>query len=382
MNRLKHSLTKAGLTFALTMMALGSFAYPNIASAEADKHQIKGDFRLRHSYLDQEGQSIRNRDRFRARVQGVFALRSDIRVTTGLASGDDSPTSTNVSFDNAFSSKPLRLDLAFIEWTPEGPWTLRAGKMFNPFFQVGSDQLVWDSDVRPEGFNVSASWGESSLLHLHLGGFWLKERGAPTPENDASDSMLYAAQAYYDGKLLTESLGFVFGASYYEATYMDGYPTLYSNSDGLGNTVDTVTVGTKSTTYYTTEFKTLEGFTQFRFNLGLPLVVFYRHLQNLDTDENSSGWSAGLKVGSMKNQGGWELGYAYRYLESDVWIGVFPDSDLGNGGTDLQGHVASLGYGIRDNVTAKLTTYFVDENISRDETTDVFYGLLDIEFLF
>ncbi|MFO7902329.1 MAG: putative porin, partial [Pirellulaceae bacterium] len=63
----------------------------------------------------------RNRARFRLRF-GIKKTWLDDQIEVGfrLASGsDDDPTSTNQSFDNFWSTKPVWIDLAYATWRPK-----------------------------------------------------------------------------------------------------------------------------------------------------------------------------------------------------------------------------------------------------------------------
>jgi len=55
-----------------------------------------------------------------------------------------------------------------------------AGKMGMPFYTVGGNQLLWDSDVNPEGIAVKYTTALSDTLSLFAngGGMWVEERGS------------------------------------------------------------------------------------------------------------------------------------------------------------------------------------------------------------
>ena len=157
-----------------------------------DRFNLEGDFRYRHGTINAEGLSTRNRQRIRARV-GLDARISDaFDVGIMVASGSDDPISTNQTLDGAFSTKDFRLDLAYFDWHPVTVpgFHLSAGKIKNPFFSPGKTELIWDSDLRPEGGAIKYSTKLSSLeLFANLGGFWAEERST------AADTGLFGAQA-------------------------------------------------------------------------------------------------------------------------------------------------------------------------------------------
>ena len=77
-----------------------------------------------------------------------------LRLATAerLSSGNGNPISTNLTLDDAFTKKAIWLDLAYFKWSPkETGLSIFGGKMENPFYRVGGNQLIYDSDLTPEG---------------------------------------------------------------------------------------------------------------------------------------------------------------------------------------------------------------------------------------
>ncbi|NDE87851.1 MAG: hypothetical protein EB048_09735, partial [Gammaproteobacteria bacterium] len=84
----------------------------------------KGDLRVRNENIDQEATlTDRNRNRFRLRV-GAFARVNDTtRVELQLTTGEGADArSSNQSFSDANSRKPLDVDTAYVEWAPTDQW--------------------------------------------------------------------------------------------------------------------------------------------------------------------------------------------------------------------------------------------------------------------
>jgi Putative porin len=114
--------------------------------------QLSGDLRLRYQYEEDEDETEtteRHRGRFRYRLNIDANILENLKVGFGIASGGDDPRSTNQSFQDSFSHKGIRIDLAFAEYKPMPWFELIGGKMKNPLW-TPSD-LLWDSDIRPEG---------------------------------------------------------------------------------------------------------------------------------------------------------------------------------------------------------------------------------------
>jgi hypothetical protein len=115
---------------------------------------FSGDVRLRAEPFF-GGPSDQSLDRARARVRVRFNalanLGSQFRAGITLASGDlNDPTTTNQTLTGFYTRKPVALDLAFIEFTPDQfkNLTVVGGKFRYPWFNT---ELTWDKDLNPEG---------------------------------------------------------------------------------------------------------------------------------------------------------------------------------------------------------------------------------------
>jgi hypothetical protein len=120
----------------------------------AAKMQWSGDFRYRYDFVDDDYRSSdRHRNRIRARLGVKAEVNDEWDVSIRVASGTADPVSTNQTLDEAFSSKPVWLDRAFVDFHPgsiDGFHAL-AGKFGVPFYKVGNNQLIWDGDLNMEG---------------------------------------------------------------------------------------------------------------------------------------------------------------------------------------------------------------------------------------
>jgi len=115
---------------------------------------FSGDIRLRAEpfFGGPSDESLeRARARVRARFNALATLGSQFRAGFSLASGDiNDPTTTNASLTGFYTRKPVGIDLAFIEYTPERfkNLTLVGGKFRYPWYNT---ELTWDKDLNPEG---------------------------------------------------------------------------------------------------------------------------------------------------------------------------------------------------------------------------------------
>ena len=322
-----------------------------------------GDLRYRHESIDQESngsqQPSNNRHRIRARL-GLTAKINDewdlgLRIATG-SSGD--PTSTNQTLENGFAKKSIWLDLAYFDYHPKAVKGLNVlgGKMPNPFYRVGENQLVWDGDVNPEGIAAKyvRSLTKSDKLYINGGGFWLEaDDGSGVNDGEA----LWAAQTYLKHEFENKNhlLG---GLSYYMFGNVRGKPVFFNKP--LGNT----TTGGS----YTMNYNVVEGFAEYGFKaFDLPSTVYGSYIKNTDAaTSKDSAWVVGTTFNNAKDPGTWQLGYNYRVVQNDATLGTFTDSDFIGGGTNGKGHELSGKYQLTKNVQLGLT-YIIAQRGANDD---------------
>lgn len=333
-------------------------------STWADKLTLKGDVRARFESIDEDGKDTRDRARLRARLGAYAQVSDEIDAAIGLASGSDDPVSTNQTLGDGFSSKDVRLDLAYIDLHPEALTgaNILLGKMKMPFIAV--NDLQWDGDLNPEGaaLNYAAGINDSLKLLLNAGSFWVEERSSD------DETMLYGAQAAVE--LKTDAVKLLGGASYFMYDAIKGYAPVFDETDSFGNTVvetvDPVT-GEVTEMVYANDYEIVELFAKIGFDAGLPVEISGNYVVNQDADDNDTGYMAGIKFGKLKDPGSMEFGYSFRELEADAVLGVYADSDAWNGGTDGSSHKLSLGYQIAKNLTGNATYFISEKGIDSDK---------------
>ena len=192
-----------------------------------DRLTLKGDVRLRHETIDEDGEEERSRMRFRARLGLSAKVTDDVKVVVQLATGGDNPVSTNASFDGGFSRKDIGVDLAYVDWKIRDGVNFYGGKMKNPLFRAGSVPLLWDGDLNPEGLAVKFTSGG---FFGTAAGFSVEERSS------ADDSLLYVVQAGYRFDI-GENASLTAGAGYLAYTNTVGNEPFYDGNP-RSNTVD------------------------------------------------------------------------------------------------------------------------------------------------
>lgn len=315
------------------------------ASSWTDTIRWKGDFRYRYEAFDVEGQANRDRNRIRARASLIADVSPTMELGLGLASGGDDPVSTNQTLGGGGSTKDLRLDLAYFDWSGLKDTHVLGGKFSNFLHRTGKNALVWDSDWRPEG--VGVAWDNGKFFANGMGNW---------NESDSKNGQSFAYLTQGGVKLpIGDSLKLTAGVSYYNID-TKGLSSLYgADDDFYGNSYDPVTLT------YLYNYEELELFAELGFEiLGRPAMLFGDWVQNQDARENDTAYALGFTYGSAKNKGEWQLGYVYQKLEADSVFALLTDSDFGGGGTDSKGSIIKGSYALRKNVNADFT-YFINQ---------------------
>lgn len=314
--------------------------------AWSDRISLKGDMRLRHEMIDQDDQEeTRNRWRLRARVSLAGEVNEMADVHVRLASGGDDPVSTNQSLDDGFTSKDITLDRAYLELRPAEGIALWGGKTPMPF-EVVKD-LVWDSDLSPEGAALKYAAGP---LFFNTAVWWVEERGS------TDDTLMYGAQVG-GAVAASDTVSLTGGAGYFYWDNLAGFPPLY-DEDGFGNTL--VTLGDEETPeeVFATDYGVLEAFSKVSLKTALPVSLYGNYIVNTEADtDGDTGFLFGATLGKAQDVGTFALDYNYRDLEADATVGTYTDSDSFGGGTNGRGHKFSGAYQLTRNLQAGATLF-------------------------
>lgn len=331
------------------------------AGSWSDRIKLGGDFRQRHEFIsDDSAGEDRTRWRVRARLMLSAELDENWSVGVRLATGSDDPTTTNQTMDNGFSTKGINLDLAYFVYHPSAVEGLRitGGKMMMPFVRVQKSQMIWDSDLTPEGISGTLKRKANDNLEIFLGGafFYIDER------EDADDSWMTGVQSVLKIKP-KDDMYILAGASYYDYQEIKGIGTFYDGMDGFGNTVDVV----GGETFYTMDYNEFELLGEIGIKKDKLSFSFYGDfVKNIAADSLDTGYLFGASVTHGKGKGNFKLSVNYRKIEADAVVGVFTDSDFVDGGTDCKGYVFGIGYGLADRVGLSMYYYLNDKGIEEE----------------
>jgi len=325
-----------------------------------DSITFNGDLRLRYEMKHQKwaagSQPSRKRFRYRFRYGAIADLQNDMKVGFRIASGSTSnPISTNQSLDDAGHNDSLNIDQAYAQWSRDG-FTVMGGKMPN-HSKTGwmiSSGLI-DTDYTPEGAELHYDLDAGGLpLGLHGGWYSIYESA------HADDGMLI-------GQLTTEhklssNTAFKLGLGSY---WLFNADQIKSDGDVVGISAgNSETSGNKVASnfnpYFVDAALTYKGWVR-------PVKFSAMYLNNPAAAASSedTGYSLGVKYGSAKKAGEWEIGYEWRHLEQDSTWHWLTDSDFGAfgarnvsgndgnkyyNGTNVEGSLIKGRYQLYDNV--------------------------------
>jgi len=365
----------------LTLLSASALILTGIVAAE-DKptFRISGDFRYRHEMIEKEGFKTQTRQRIRARANIEGKVNDEARVVIGISSGSADPVSNNQTLGDAFSSKDVVLDLAYIEynWKKTPGLTLQGGKVYNPFFLADESELVWDSDLRFEGMVAQYKRAfDLTSVELTGTGFWVQER--KTDKN----SSLMAAEGVLSHEVPDFKMTASLGGSYYYYDNSKGYAPYFDHFAGNSPATSIVISEDETDTIevYANEFKLFEVFGKIDVKAGeIPVSLIGNYVQNTAADSLNDGWLVSIKIGKTKKPGSWDLRYVYRELKKDAVIGAFTDSDFIGGGTDGKGHEINAGIQVTQN-TSLAATYFINK-LGLEKSKDFNRLQVDAKFKF
>ncbi len=354
-----------------TRMHVAKVEQQSKKSSWAENTKWKGDFRYRYESIKIEDKDDRNR--IRARITLISQLPQDVEVGFGMATGGDDPVSTNQTLGGGGSTKDVRLDLAYFNWTANSKVNVIGGKFKNIWHRPDNNEMIWDSDWNPEGFamtvrtgmlfvNGGLNWLESDSKKSNARVAWGLQSGLKT---NFGDNLLIAGIGYYD--LPVEGREVYFGDD----------EDFSGNSFSCSDPVDLVGCT------YDNNYKEAQIFAEFRTHFGdMPVVFLGDYVKNTDVDTFDTAWAVGIKIGKASNTGLWELAYRYQDLEADSLFGLTTNSDFAGGGTDAKGHIYKGTYALNKKWQVAFTYYDNKRNGNLGTEEDYDRVQIDTKFKF
>lgn len=336
-----------------------------------------GDLRLRHEQFWREQPSTtgapglgadRSRQRFRLRFGPEIKMKDfKVVIQAGTSSSTDGingdQVSHNQSFDNAFSQKEFFIEQAYASWNPSffTPMTIMGGKLKNPFYTQYTNDVLFDSDVNPEGLAQQFKWTatDSVSLFANFGQFILDE-----DSTDNNDQFMLAYQGGAELKAGVHKLRVALG--YFDSLNLShggiSEPTVQQFNSR-------VAVAPTSTTAYVNDYNVFHATGRLDSEIiGIPAQVSGDYLRNTTgviscannagnvpgrcggtrIEDQNEGYQVGLLIGKAGKANTFEAGYYYKWLQADATLSAFVDSDFGDGGTNRRGNIFWIGYSPTD----------------------------------
>jgi hypothetical protein len=334
--------------------------------------KLKGDFRLRYQMDRSKDNSGARTDRHRGRMRLRLGVDSKVNeklmvgfgIATGISdassSNKDRARSTNQSFDNSFSKHPINLDYAFTKYTAANWLSLIGGKMQLKDALWEPGDLIWDTDITPEGvaFDFNKKIDSGLAVWLKSGVFIIDEISG---SND--DPYMVHLQPGVDIQL-TDKISLKTAVS---GEYASVKANPLENS-GNSNTRSASNSAWPTGNYFTVspafEVNVKEPFKDLGLSfLNIPnLRVFGEYVENtadLAVDDEMSGYMAGIGLGAEKiaAKGDWQLSYSFGRLGRDAVLDILPDSDRYEGQTNMRAHELIFQYGLGKNTYLSFDVY-------------------------
>jgi hypothetical protein len=382
--------------------------------------------------VDENRDRFRLRARLGMDADLFDAFTASVRIATG---DSRSPVSTNQTLGGSggnFSKYEVWLDRANIKYQPVDGLAISVGRFDNPFFAT---DLIWDGDLGFDGAAVKLKhdlFSEDFAGFMTLGAFPIYNTSFNYPTTAGSksyneDRWLFGAQAGVDTRLTSETT-FKLGSAFYLFDGVQGRESQCYVTDSntvcptdntrpsfaqRGNTyrdlrnfiiLDPVTDLTRLYQYYGLASDFQELSVTGRLDIGyfspFHIILDAEYVKNVafdkkemervainnrgpDPDGNGAllgkfeGGDMGLMLRAtigqpeLKQFGDWNLSLAYKYLESDAMVDAFTDSDLGLGGTNVQGYIVGGKFALGKNVWTEAKWMSADEIAGPPLSVDV-----------
>ena len=324
--------------------------------------KLKGDFRLRGQNKHEKAANNYNKDTTIGRIRLRLGLEGKVNeklfAGVGIATGSGDPRSTNVTLGDSNLKKGVVLDYAYAKYSPLSWLNLVGGKMLLKDTLWEPTDLIWDTDITPEGAAISFNKKLGSNAE-----FFMNTAALIVDDDTSSDydaPMAYIIQPGVSYKF-NDALSLKGAFSFQSFNNVKGHvSSSYSGASNSGNT-------TKGVSLYTYDYQMINP--AFEFSIKEPfktvglnvesLKLLAEYVNNLDVSKGASGFSSGFKLGNAKIEkwGDWQFKYIYAMLGKDAVLDVLPDSDRYGGKTGIRSHEGELTFGLGKNTSLGVDVY-------------------------
>lgn len=360
---------------AAGLFVLGSLAMPTASEAgikldEAGKASMYGDFRLRfeHDWDSQRANSVDRDDRTRARIRARIGFKYThdiltwgIRFRSGSDESHQSPHITIVDFDdNDTGDADVNIDKWFMKAKQGNLWGW-AGRNSFPFWK--QNELFWDDDVTPAGLAAGFGFPIGDAVKLDFTGGYFS---LPVGMQEFSGN-LGAGQVSLSTDIGPAKLKLAAGLYDFDSNSSDSDSALLRSGNGAR------------------DYEIWVGSAQLKIKAGtVPLTFGFDYMSNeedyssTDPDpvtaanhDQTDGFVASVKAGSVKDRWDWQIGYYYADIEKlavnssyaqDDWMrwGSAVETDA----SDFEGHEFRFVLGLAENMNLVTRLYLVEANTS------------------
>jgi hypothetical protein len=356
--------------------------------------KFSGDLTLRYDYLDREppeGSTTedfhRDRARFRLRLGAETKVVDNVTVGFGLASDENAnPRSRFQTLNGEWSTKSIYIDYAYTAYTPF-PWlTVSGGKLkTNPIFRANSlgfpsSQLIWDSSLTPEGFAAVLNYpGLLNLDQVDLDVFMNNGFFILDEFSTGREPYMFVFQPGFNLKIM-EDFNFKAAVARYQLSSIKDQPLL-ANGPSPGHTNSAVGGN------YQYDYNVFTASGELGYMTPFPNIIPYagifgEYISNPDPDSENKGYIGGIRVGypSLTKFGDWQVAYAYRRLEKDAWLDIFPENNFYQGQTNAKGHYGTVFLGITKNISTGVSYYHAVNILGTKQPEDRLLVDLQLKF--
>jgi hypothetical protein len=332
-----------------------------------DRIHPSGDMRLRYEWDGGRfsGLDSRHRARARFRLGAKFDVTDELlaafRVRTGNA---DIPNSPHQTFGNHFDSWEIAIDRAYLRWEPDwakGGW-VEGGKMpdrfkTNPVYS----ELVWDSDINPEGGQLGYDWRREGLALGATTGIWLLNLF------NAETAKVFPIQGYGEYKINDDL----------KVTAVVGYHGYYDMGAGFANNQISYALGALNrrnvvdvSGNFVSDFRILDTFGTITY-AGLPvtLTVVGEYIYNAGArNAADTGWAVGANGKTTIRGYKFVFTYQYQSIEADALFTPMAQDDFQLLASNFTGHIAGIDWGITKGVMIRTWALFQERIVGSDGT--------------
>jgi Putative porin len=309
---------------------------------------LAGDIRLRHeSNFADRGTRDRDRQVLRARLRGVVDVGGGLSAGTQVVIGDpDDPNSSDQTLTGFDDDLQTSLDQAWIRYRT-GRLDLHGGKIPNPFVRT---DLVWDSDVYPEGASASYSAALGERGSIRLSGLYFVVDEAPSMR----DSRMIGGQLSFDTGPVASDAPWRFEAA---IAYLD----YRLSSTAGGDAGDFRTNRLTTTGSYIADFDLLDGIAALTYaGLGSrwPLRAIVDVVKNFGAADakHDEGYAIDVTAGRLAVPSDWRIAYGHARTESEAVLAAFAQDNIPLG-TGYRLHSIGADYALRTNLFLNATWY-------------------------